>query len=138
MRDHRQPVFKSGAHLDLADDEQRVLAVAAQQGADIEVRLSYPRPRVVPPHDLLACCSIGNSMRAFFSMWRAQSSYSAGLMLTAKFVLGQLLLKVHGYETMGLPRTIDLLVHGGHVFQVAVVQEPDGRVAFILLEWDCK
>lgn len=36
------------------------------------------------------------------------------------------------------PLTVDLLEHAEHVLQVAVVQEPDGRVLVVLLKWNCK
>ncbi len=33
--------------------------------------------------------------------------------------------------------TIDLLEHGAHVFEIAVIQEPNLWIPVILLIWDC-
>lgn len=78
------------AHLDLADDEQRVLAVAAQQRADVEVCLPYPRPRVVPAHDLLARCSMEIAIRARFGVCCARSSAEKPLIVIPSISEGQL------------------------------------------------
>ncbi len=45
-------------HLHLADDQQRRVAVVAQQRGDVQVSLAQPRPRAVPAHHALARCSM--------------------------------------------------------------------------------
>ena len=102
-------------HLHFADDEQRRLTVVGHKLCYVQVSFSEPGPGAVPANNTLPRCR----------QHPAQSGRPAAVAGHVRTV------------AMGMHRTIDFFEHAEHVFQVAVVQEPDGRVPVILLIRHC-